>query len=104
LTRSMVEVMNKPGFCFVEIIAPCPTIYSRRNRLGDGLDAMRYYKRASKVINGANTRMVGLELKGPIVVGKFIDRDRPTLLEAMNEEFGSKLGARYKPYPTGVVR
>jgi 2-oxoglutarate ferredoxin oxidoreductase subunit beta len=104
LTRSMMEAINKPGFCFVEIIAPCPTIYQRRNRLGDGLDAMRYYKRSSKVINGANTRMVGLELKGPIIVGKFIDRDRPTLLEAMNEEFGSKLGARYRPYPTGVQR
>jgi hypothetical protein len=48
--------------------------------------------------------MVGLELKGPIIVGKFIDRDRPTLLEAMNDEFSSKLGARYKPYPTGVSR
>jgi 2-oxoglutarate ferredoxin oxidoreductase subunit beta len=104
LTNSMVEVLSKPGFCFVEIIAPCPTIYLRRNRLGDGLDAMRYYQRSSKVIQGANTRMVGLDLKGPIIVGKFVDRDRPTLLEAMNEEFSNKLGAKYTPYPTGVTR
>ncbi len=104
LARSMTEVLAKPGFCFVEIVAPCPTIYSRRNRLGDGLDAMRYYKKASKVVNGANTRMVGLELKGPIIVGKFVDRDRPTLLEAMNNEFIPKLGNKYRPYPTGVNR
>jgi 2-oxoglutarate ferredoxin oxidoreductase subunit beta len=88
----------------VEIIAPCPTIYLRRNRMGDGLEAMRYYKRSSKVIQGANTRMVGLDLQGPIIVGKFVDRDRPTLLESMNDEFTSKLGAKYQPYPTGVKR
>jgi 2-oxoglutarate/2-oxoacid ferredoxin oxidoreductase subunit beta len=104
LTRSMTEALTKPGFCFLEIVAPCPTIYSRRNRLGDGLDAMRFYKKASKVVNGANTRMVGLELKGPIIVGKFVDRDRPTLLEAMNNEFIPKLGKKYTPYPTGVKR
>ncbi|MBW1808380.1 MAG: 2-oxoacid:ferredoxin oxidoreductase subunit beta [Deltaproteobacteria bacterium] len=104
LARTMAEALAKPGFAFVEIIAPCPTIYSRRNRLGDGLDAMLYYKRASKVVNGANTRMVGLELKGPIIVGKFVDRDRPTLLEAMNDEFSAKLGKKYAPYPTGVNR
>jgi len=104
LARAMTEALAKPGFAFVEIIAPCPTIFSRRNRLGDGLDAMRYYKRASKVVNGANTRMVGLDLKGPIIVGKFVDRDRPTLLEAMNDEFSAKLGKKYTPYPTGVKR
>jgi len=104
LTRSMAEAMSKPGFCFIEVISPCPTIFSRRNRLGDGLDAMRYYKNSSKVVNGANTRMVGLDLNGPIIVGKFIDRDRPTLLEAMDEEIGSKLGKRYVPYSTGVQR
>ncbi len=105
LTRSMAEAMSKPGFCFIEVISPCPTIFSRRNRLGDGLDAMRYYKNSSKVVNGANTRMVGLDLNGPIIVGKFIDRDRPTLLEAMDEEIGSKLGKRYVPYATtGVQR
>ena len=104
LTNSMIEALRKPGFCFIEIIAPCPTIYLRRNRLGDGLDAMRAYKRASKVVNGANTRMVWLDKQGPIIVGKFVDRDRPTLLEAYNEEHRAKLGTKYQPYPTGGKR
>jgi len=104
LANSMAEALRKPGFCFIEVIAPCPTIYFRRNRLGDGLDAMRGYKKASKVVNGANTRMVGLDLQGPIIVGKFVDRDRPTLLEAFNEEHGARLGSKYQPYPTGVTR
>jgi 2-oxoglutarate ferredoxin oxidoreductase subunit beta len=104
LVRSLREIMDKPGFCFVEVIAPCPTIYQRRNRLGDGLDAMRYYKDKSKVVNGADTRTVDIDLGGEIVVGKFVDRDRPTLLESLDQELSAKLRDKYVPYPTGVTR
>jgi len=104
LVRSLREIMEKPGFCFVEVIAPCPTIYQRRNRLGDGMAAMRYYKEKSKVINGADTRGTDIDLGGKIVVGRFIDRDRSTLLESMRKELSAKLREKYVPYPTGVER
>ncbi|HEY9141088.1 MAG TPA: thiamine pyrophosphate-dependent enzyme, partial [Bryobacteraceae bacterium] len=48
LARSMEEVMKKKGFCFIEVVSPCPTLYQRRNKMGDGLDTMKYYKQASK--------------------------------------------------------
>ncbi len=98
LSRSMAEALKKPGFCFVDIISPCPTIYSRRNRLGDGLDTMRRYKEISKVENGADTRSTAMSLKGPIVVGKFIERERPTLREALENEHRAALGDRYRPF------
>ncbi|MBN2495779.1 MAG: 2-oxoacid:ferredoxin oxidoreductase subunit beta [Deltaproteobacteria bacterium] len=104
LTKAMVDVLNKPGFCFVEAIAPCPTIYQRRNRMGDGLEMMRFYREHSRIANGADTRSLDIEMGGEIVVGKFIDRDRPTYLEAMDEELSKRLGNRYVPYPTGVKR
>ena len=102
LTRAMVEVMKKPGFCFVEIIAPCPTIYGRRNRLGDALETMRFYKQNSKLQNGADTRALDIELGGPITVGTFVNRERPTLMQAMNSEIKAKLKDSFTPYPTGV--
>ena len=49
LTRSMDEVLNKKGFCFIEVLSPCPTLYQRRNKMGDGLDTMKFYKEHSKV-------------------------------------------------------
>jgi len=104
LVKSMEEIMHKPGFCFIEVIAPCPTVYLCRNWLGDGLEAMRHYKQSSKVVHGADTRSVDIELGGPIVVGKFVDRDRPTTLEAMRDELHKSLGDKYVPYPTGVQR
>jgi len=102
LSRAMNEALQKPGFSFIDIIAPCPTIFLRRNRLGDGLDTMRFYKENSRLENGADTRNVGLGLKGPIVVGKFVDRQRPTLGECMDQEYRAALGDKYVPYTTGA--
>lgn len=98
LTKAFKEGLAKKGFAFLEVLSPCPTLYSRRNRLGDGVDQLKYYKEKSVVKNGADTREVGLSFQGDIVVGKFVDRERPTWLEAMNEQFTQRFGERYVPY------
>lgn len=98
LTRAMKEALLKPGFTFVEVLAPCPTLYSRRNRLGDGVDQVKYYKEKSTIKNGADTKEVGLTFQGDIVVGKFVDRERPTWLDGMNQHFAKVLGAKYQPW------
>ena len=95
LARSMQEVLNKKGFCFIEVLSPCPTLYQRRNKMGDGLDAMKYYKQASKVRNGAPTGECTLSKTGEIVVGKFVDRERPDYFELQRAQFVQTLGERY---------
>ncbi|MBI4676420.1 MAG: 2-oxoacid:ferredoxin oxidoreductase subunit beta [Elusimicrobia bacterium] len=91
LIRTMKEGLAKRGFVFIEVLAPCPTLYSRRNKLGDGVDQVKYYKERSAVKDGADTREVGLSFQGDIAVGKFVDRDRPTWLDAMNRHYSSVL-------------
>ncbi len=44
LAKAMKEGLQKKGFVFIEALSPCPTLYSRRNRLGDGVDQVKYYK------------------------------------------------------------
>jgi 2-oxoglutarate/2-oxoacid ferredoxin oxidoreductase subunit beta len=95
VARSMAEVLNKPGFCFIEILSPCPTLYQRRNSMGDGLDTMKYYKENSKTRHGAPTSEVGLTMKGEIIVGKFVDRQRPDYGQCMTERLTDQLGDRY---------
>lgn len=95
LSRSMAEIFAKPGFCFVEILSPCPTLYQRRNKMGDGLDTMKYYKEKSKIRNGAPTSEVGITKSGDIIVGKFVDRTRPDFRELMREQMLETLGDRY---------
>ncbi|MBI5624961.1 MAG: 2-oxoacid:ferredoxin oxidoreductase subunit beta [Elusimicrobia bacterium] len=87
--RSMKEALGKKGFCFIEILAPCPTLYSRRNKLGDGVDQVKYYKERSVIKDGADAREAGLTFQGDIVCGKFVDRERPTWLDAMNRHYSS---------------
>ncbi|MBM4394124.1 MAG: 2-oxoacid:ferredoxin oxidoreductase subunit beta [Deltaproteobacteria bacterium] len=98
LTRAMHEAISKPGFTFVEVLAPCPTLYSRRNKLGDGVDQVKYYKERSVVKHGAATKEVALGFQGDIVVGKFVDRERETWLDGMNAHFEKVLGPRYRRY------
>jgi len=95
ITRAMIEAFNKKGFSFIEIITPCPTLYLRRNKLGDSLDTMRYYKQKSVIKNGANTKDVEIGLGGEIVCGKFVDIERPTLHDAMRAQLSQSLGGRY---------
>jgi 2-oxoglutarate ferredoxin oxidoreductase subunit beta len=95
LSRSMEEVLNKKGFCFIEVLTPCPTLYQRRNKMGDGLDAMKYYKEAGKIRNGAPTGECGLTRSGEIVLGKFVDRERPDYLDLLRAQMTQTLGERY---------
>ncbi len=98
VTKAIKEAMSRRGFSFVEIISPCPTLYSRRNRLGDGLDQMNYYKENSEIKNGADTKDVGIDFQGKIIVGKFVERERKTYRQLMNEHLTNVFGEQFTPY------
>lgn len=95
LIRSIKEALNKKGFSFVEILSPCPTLYERRNRLGEGIDRMIFFRKNSVIKNGANTREVEIGFQSKIIVGKFVDIERPTFTENMEAQLKSVLKGRY---------
>ena len=99
LARSMGEILRKKGFCFIEVLSPCPTLYERRNKLGEGLDTMKYYKEKSKVRNGVPTSEVALGMRDEIPVGKFVDRERPDYLEMLRNQMTARLGETYVEAP-----
>lgn len=100
LTRSMTEILGKKGFCFIEVLSPCPTLYERRNRMGDALDTLKYYKERSKTRHGALTSEVALGKRDEIIVGKFVDRDRPDYLELRRAQMTNQLGERFVEAPS----
>jgi 2-oxoglutarate ferredoxin oxidoreductase subunit beta len=85
LKSAMVEALQKKGFCFIEIIAPCPTAYGRRNRLGTGLNEMKYYREHSVIKHDADPAEAELVLGGDILCGKFKDEEKPTFLDMHRE-------------------
>jgi 2-oxoglutarate/2-oxoacid ferredoxin oxidoreductase subunit beta len=98
LVRSMTKALTRKGFTFIEVIAPCPTLYQRRNKLGDGVATLKYYKEKSVVRSGASTAEVGLDFQSEIVVGEFVERERPTFTENYERRMKEVLGAAFVPY------
>jgi len=81
MEQAFQEALCHKGFTFVEIISPCPTAYGRLNKQPTGVDQMNYYLDHSIVDHGADVADVDIGLDGDIVVGKFVDVDRPSYLE-----------------------
>jgi 2-oxoglutarate ferredoxin oxidoreductase subunit beta len=97
LTNSMEEAIQSKGFRLIEVIAPCSTLYSRLNRLGSGLDLLRFYHDNAEIRHGADTREVAIGYQDRIVCGVFVNEQRPTFTEAMNAHYTEKLGDAYVP-------
>lgn len=101
LIKSISEALTKKGFTFVEVIAGCPTLYGRRNRIGDGLKIMQLFKEHSEIKNGEPTRTAEIEFthqRQKIVVGKFIDRERNTWIEEYEKVHRERLGENFVVY------
>jgi len=90
LIESIQKCFAKKGFKFIEVLTPCPTGYGRPNRLGSGLDQMKVYRDNSEIRNNINPMEADSELRGPIVVGEFVDEEKPTFLDRYEEGVLSK--------------
>jgi 2-oxoglutarate ferredoxin oxidoreductase subunit beta len=95
---SIQEALNHKGFSFVEVIAPCTTLYQRRNRLGDGLDALEYYQNDAEIAHGMDTREVDIGYQSKIKVGKFVHKEKPTYLDNVNQHYAQVIGDEYELY------
>jgi 2-oxoglutarate ferredoxin oxidoreductase subunit beta len=94
LCNSMTEALHKKGFSVIEVISPCAQYYSRINRLGDGLDMMKFYHDNSEIRHGEDTKNLDIGFQGKIIVGKFVDRDRPTYMERYTQRLAQIKGAK----------
>lgn len=83
-TDAVLRSMQKDGFCFTEVLSPCPTSFGRRNKLGEGLDEVELYRQRCHIENGAqNLEELDIDIidhERRITVGNFVDIDRPSFL------------------------
>jgi 2-oxoglutarate ferredoxin oxidoreductase subunit beta len=90
LKNAISHAMEKKGFTFIEVLAPCPIGFGRPNDLGEGLDEMRLYLEECVVDPDVDLARANIDLrqKEPIVLGNFVDIERPpftTVPEAFRE-------------------
>jgi 2-oxoglutarate ferredoxin oxidoreductase subunit beta len=96
LVHSISQTFDKKGFTFIEAITPCPTGYGRPNKLGSGLEEMRYYRDMSEIRNGADLRETEIRLREKIVVGTFVDTQRPDFMENYRNKVIARATAKGK--------
>jgi len=86
LTESIKKALQKKGFKFIEVVSPCPEIYGRRNKLGRAVDTMKSYRQVSEIRHGYDPSKAGIT-KEKIIVGEFIDIEKPTYEELLQKQF-----------------
>ncbi len=82
--NSIKKALQKEGFTLVEFLSPCPVSFGRRNRMKTAPELLRWYQRITVPLNKAK-KMPPEELEGKVVIGEFVDRDRPGLIKAYRE-------------------
>jgi 2-oxoglutarate ferredoxin oxidoreductase subunit beta len=82
IVKTMKKAIQKKGFAFVEVISQCPVEFGRKTGMGNSVQMMEHYKQNSVTIARAQT-MKPEELKGKIVVGEFLDIEKPELIETL---------------------
>ncbi len=93
LLKSMKEAIMKKGFSFIEIVSQCPVSYGKMLGKRSASDFLQIYKEMSVFVTKAEKMSVD-ELNGKIVIGKFVDHDRPEFTESLrklNQERAKKL-------------
>ncbi len=76
--RDILYAFDKPGFAFIEILAPCPVGFGKSNNIDEGLDEMELYRERCVLGDGVSIEELGIDLREerPIYIGNFINRQQ----------------------------
>jgi 2-oxoglutarate ferredoxin oxidoreductase subunit beta len=78
LMKDILYTFSKPGFTFIEVLAPCPVGFGKSNNIEDGLEEMMLYRERCILLDEGDVRAdeLGIDLteNQPIYIGRFIDR------------------------------
>jgi 2-oxoglutarate/2-oxoacid ferredoxin oxidoreductase subunit beta len=84
LQATFTKAILKHGFSFVEVMSPCPTLYGRSNKLGSGLDMMKFYKDNTEIKQQVELKDITIVRGAKIVIGDFLDIERPTFSDLLH--------------------
>jgi 2-oxoglutarate ferredoxin oxidoreductase subunit beta len=85
LTMSLKKMLQKRGFSFVEVLAPCPEIYGRHNKMRSGLEMMSWFRKASVIDNFSEPSKAEIT-PDRIVVGEFVDIEKLSYERMLHEK------------------
>jgi 2-oxoglutarate ferredoxin oxidoreductase subunit beta len=101
LIKTIKKALQKSGFSFIEVIAPCVTTYARYNKLGAPPEIVKYLLQNSVVQNGADPALVDIDKGKKIIVGEFMDRDRLEFVKELYRIIKEQSGLELKSIVSG---
>ena len=93
LTSSIKKAMQRKGFSFIEVITQCPVQFGKKTGSGSAVQMMREYKENSIPAKEAE-KLSEEELQGKIVVGEFVNKDIPEMVEEIQKMKERASGAK----------
>ena len=82
MEKTIKKAIQKKGFAFVEVLSQCPVEFGRKTGIGNAVQMLEWYKAKSMTLARAQA-MKAEELRDRIVVGEFVDIDKPELIETL---------------------
>ena len=81
---SIKKALQKQGFTLVELLAPCPTYFGRRNNMKKPIELLKWLREITVHVSRAR-KTSQEELKDKIIIGEFVDRNEPGLVQRYME-------------------
>jgi 2-oxoglutarate ferredoxin oxidoreductase subunit beta len=82
LKESMKSAIEMKGFRFIEAVSQCPTAFGRRVGFKDAGEMLKWFKENAITIKQAE-KLSEEDLAEKIVVGEFVQKQGPTLVETI---------------------
>lgn len=82
LIKAMKRALTKKGFSFIEVISPCTTSFAKAIGFKKPSDFLEYYRNNSVPISKAS-QLSEEELKGKIVVGTLVDKEKEEFIDKL---------------------
>jgi 2-oxoglutarate ferredoxin oxidoreductase subunit beta len=98
LSASIAKALGKQGFSVIEVVSPGGNYFAGIDSLENERELVQYWYEHSVVKHGEDTMNVAIESGKDLIVGEFIERERPTFLDSYNARLSEILGEKFVPY------
>ena len=89
LKEAIKKALPKEGFSFVEAVTQCPSIFGRRIGKDEGVEMLQWFRENAIPISKAKD-MQEQELADKIIVGEFVNVEKPGLLRKIRASKGER--------------
>ncbi|MGQ4832822.1 MAG: thiamine pyrophosphate-dependent enzyme [Candidatus Asgardarchaeia archaeon] len=84
LQKSIEKAIMKKGFAFIDVVSQCPTYYGRYNNFRNAANMVKHFKEVSVIKMNAKPEEAIIDPHNKIVVGEFVNIERPEFSERIN--------------------